>query len=224
MDDRFNTASGWVLFSGIVALGASIASGMYFHADSAPPCVEGECGLYVDAPEDAAAGAKEMTIAEAMTMPGVDVSAGENVFKKCVACHTIDQGGSNGIGPNLYGIMGKSIGGGAPGFAYSSALADKGGQWDWDNMSEWLKSPRAFANGTKMSFAGLSSAEDRADVILYMLQNGGGPALPEPEPEEAEPAEGEAIDDAVEGGDVSPVDAAGADGDLTAVPEAAPAT
>ena len=178
MDDKFNTASGWVLFAGIIALGSAIVSGIYFQADK--PVSPEEPGYFIDAPEDAGGGAAaEMTVAEAMTMAGVDASKGEGVWAKCTACHTIEQGGANGIGANLYGIMGKPVGGGAPGYAYSDALAGKGGVWDWDTMSAWLKSPRAFANGTKMSFAGLSKIEDRAALMLYMNDFGSNLEVPE---------------------------------------------
>ena len=204
MDDRFNTASGWVLFSGIVALGASIVSGMYFHADGHEEFEEGEWGYFVEGAEEeggADAGPDLGTL-----LASADAAAGEKVFAKCTACHTIEQGGAGGIGPNLYGTMGKAIAGHA-GFAYSSALTDKGGQWTWENMDEWLKSPRAFANGTKMSFAGLSSPEDRANVMEYLASMGGAPAKPAP----AAPAEEEGAEDAaVEGEEPTEAEAGGA--------------
>ena len=207
MDDKFNTAAGWVLFAGIVALGASILSGKYFHADSAER--PEKLGYFIDAPDEVVGGG-EMTVAEAMTMEGVDASKGQQVFAKCTACHTIEQGGANGIGPNLYGIMGKAVGGGAAGFAYSSALADKGGQWDWDTMSDWLKSPRGFANGTKMSFAGLSKIEDRAAVMLYMNSMGSNLPIPEFVAEVADEAEGEEGAGDVDGAATTDAEDAGA--------------
>ncbi|MEE8231189.1 MAG: cytochrome c family protein, partial [Qipengyuania citrea] len=84
------------------------------------------------------------------------------------------------------GVMGASIGAHAAGFAYSSALSEKGGDWTWAAMDEWLTSPRAFASGTKMSFAGLSKPEDRANVMEFMSTYGGAPAKPEPAPAETE--------------------------------------
>ena len=184
MDDRFNTAAGWVLAAGIVALGSSIVSGMYFHADSAEH--PEEPGYFIE-------GAAEEGGADAgpdlgTLLASADAAAGEKVFAKCTACHTIDQGGANGIGPNLYGVMGKPIGSHAAGFAYSSALKDKGGNWTWEAMDEWLTSPRGFANGTKMSFAGLGKPEDRANVMEFMASYGGAPAKPEPVAPEAEDA------------------------------------
>jgi cytochrome c len=178
MTDNRNTIFGWILFAGIVALGLSILSSKYFHADKAEHLEEGKAGFFIAGGEEEGAGAAQMTMAEALTMPGVDMAAGEKVFAKCTTCHTIEQGGANGIGPNLWGVMGQPIGKHAAGFAYSSALSSKGGSWDWDSMNEWLKSPAAFAKGTKMSFAGLSKIEDRAAVALYM--NSMGSNLPVP--------------------------------------------
>ena len=207
MDDRFNTASGWVLFSGIVALGASIAAGMYFHADSHEYPEGQDWGYFVEGAEEE--GGAEAGPDLGTLLANADAAAGEKVFAKCTACHTIEQGGANGIGPNLYGTMGKAIGGHA-GFAYSSALSGKGGQWTWENMDAWLKSPRAFADGTKMSFAGLSKPEDRANVMEYLASFGGAPAKPAPAAPEAE-AEGEDAA-AVAGEEPSEAEAAGAMG------------
>ena len=210
MDDRFNTTSGWVLFSGIVALGASIASGLYFHADSYDYPEDQKPGYFVQG-EVAETADTGPSLAEVLQT--ADAAAGERVWAKCSACHSIEQGGANGIGPNLYGIMGKAIGGGAAGFAYSSALSDKGGQWTWENMNEWLTSPRGFANGTKMSFAGLSKIEDRANVMEYMATFGGAPAKPEFVPaEEVAPA--------IAGEEPTEAEAAGAMGADEPVPAA----
>ena len=211
MDDRFNTASGWVLFSGIVALGASIGAGMYFHADSHEYPEDQEWGFFIEGAEEeggADAGPDLGTL-----LANADPAAGERVFAKCTACHTIDQGGANGIGPNLYGVMGAAIGGHAAGFAYSSALADHGGEWSWENMDAWLTSPRAFANGTKMSFAGLSKPEDRANVMEFLATYGGAPAKPEPAPTEEEAVDVEAPGEGpgpVDGAEAGAAEAAGA--------------
>ncbi|MBY6129705.1 c-type cytochrome [Qipengyuania aquimaris] len=205
MDDRFNTASGWVLFSGIVALGASIGAGMYFHADSNEYPEGKDWGYFVEGAEEeggADAGPDLGTL-----LASADAAAGERVFAKCTACHTIDQGGANGIGPNLYGVMGAAIGGHAAGFAYSSALSGHGGEWSWENMDAWLTSPRAFANGTKMSFAGLSKPEDRANLMEFMSTYGGAPAKPAPT---APAAEGTEEGVSVEGEEPSEAEAAGA--------------
>ena len=212
MDDRFNTAAGWVLGAGIVALGASIVSGMYFKADKHAHVeepgyfIEGEATVDPDG-----AGPDLGTLLAAS-----DPAAGEKVFAKCSACHTVNQGGANGIGPNLYAVLGSAIGSHVPGYAYSSALTDKGGTWDYVAMDAWLASPRGFANGTKMSFAGLSKPEDRANVIAYMKANGGGPDYPAP----AAPAAEEEAAPSVAGEEPTEAEAAGAMGADEPVAEA----
>ena len=106
------------------------------------------------------------------------------MFKKCAACHNADKGGANQLGPNLWGVLGEPVGKGANGFAFSEALGGKGGTWNWDNLSEWLANPKKFAPGTKMTFAGLSKPEDRANVIAFLNAHSDAP-LPLP----AAPAE-----------------------------------
>jgi cytochrome c len=187
MNDRMNTVFGWVLFSGIVALGLAILSGKYFHAERPE-----QMGMVVQGVETDGPAVRETTLAEYLV--NADVAAGQRSFAKCMACHTVDQGGANGIGPNLYGIMGQPIGSHVAGFSYSSALSGKGGDWTWEAMDEWLKSPRGFANGTKMSFAGLGDGQERANVMAFLEANGGAPSKPEFVPvEEAEAEADEAV-------------------------------
>ena len=200
MNDRMNTIFGWILFSGIIALGLSSLSSKVFHGNGAER--PEQLGYVIQGAEEtgAVAGPSLATL-----LATGDAAAGEAVFAKCMACHTIASGGAAGIGPNLFGVLGKPVGQHAAGFAYSGALSGHGGDWDFANMDAWLKSPRAFADGTKMSFAGLSSGEDRANVILYLLANGGGPALPAADAPAA--AEGDAAVAPVEG-EAAPVEAA----------------
>ncbi|WP_085811030.1 cytochrome c family protein [Sphingomonas sp. TZW2008] len=186
MDDRNNTIAGWVLAACGAALGLSIAGGMIFHSGE----VE-KFGYPVEAAEEAGGGgAAEVPIAS--LLPTADAAKGADVFKKCGACHTINQGGANGIGPNLYGTMGEGVAQGKGGYAFSDALKKVGGTWDFDKMNAWLTSPRKFAPGTKMTFAGLSNPQDRANIILYLNQQGSNLPLP------AAPAAGAAP--AAEGG------------------------
>jgi len=94
----------------------------------------------------------------------------------CIACHSFNEGGKAGVGPNLYGVVGAPHGHMA-GYAYSAALKGKEGPWTYDEMNQWLKKPSAYAPGTKMSFAGLSDAKARANVIAYLRS-----LSPNPEP------------------------------------------
>lgn len=214
MDDRTNTIAGWVLAGGIAALGLSILSGMYFkphHGEEKGVTIEG-------VEEEAAAGGGEADKPIAFYLASADPAKGADVFKKCAACHTVDKGGKSGTGPNLWGALGKPHGH-VPGFAYSDALKAVPGVWDWDSMSAWLKSPKAYAKGTKMTFAGLSKPEDRANIIAYLNQNSDSPMpLPAAPAEGAAPApaEGAAADNAA-----APADNAAAPAGEVAAPAAA---
>lgn len=200
MDDRFNTIAGWVLFSGIVALGLNSISSHYFSADK--PHRPHELGYEIEGVE--AGGGDEEAVPLATLLAEANPARGETIFAKCISCHTIDAGGANGIGPNIHGVMGSPVGGHAPGFAYSSALKELGGTWTWEQMDAWLKSPKGLVSGTKMTFAGLGKPEDRAAMMVYL--NSQGPGIPLPPP--PEPA---AEEEASEEGD-----AAGAEGEAPA--------
>lgn len=199
MEDRFNTIAGWALFSGIVALGLSSLSHKYFEADKVhrPHKMGYEIAGVVSSEGEDKGPPFEALLAAA------DPAKGEAVFKKCTSCHTITPGGANGIGPNLHGIMGQPIGKHAAGFAYSADLSGKGGNWDFASMSEWLSSPKKFAAGTKMSFAGLSSAEDRANLIVYLNSQGSNLPLP-PVPAAEAPAAAEGAAAPAEGAAAAP--------------------
>jgi cytochrome c len=185
MDDRFNTIAGWTLFGGIVALGLSSLSGHYFLADkeNRPE----KMGYTIEGVE--AEGGEGAAAAEpiGMRMAKAEVAKGEAIFAKCKACHVAAQGGANGIGPNLWGVVGAPKAA-HPGFAYSDALKAKGGNWDFASLDEWLTSPAKFATGTKMSFAGISDPMQRADVILYLNAQGSNLPLPAAEAAAAAPA------------------------------------
>jgi cytochrome c len=169
--DLFNTAAGWVLFAAGLGLGLSILSGKYFHGDK--PERPEKLGYVIEGAVEESAGPAEMSIAEALNAtPAAElVAAGEKAFAKCQSCHTVNAGGANGIGPNLHGTMGKAVAGHA-GFAYSAELKALGGTWDWDKMDAWLKNPKGYVPGTKMSFAGLSKVEDRAAIACRRCADG----------------------------------------------------
>ncbi|MEH6790442.1 c-type cytochrome [Parasphingorhabdus sp.] len=179
-----NTIAGWVLAGGIAALGFSIVSSKYFHAGKHErPEVMG----YVIEGVETSGGADSGPAIETL-LQTADIAAGEKVFGKCAACHTINQGGANGIGPNLWATMGKPHGHVA-GFAYSDALKSVPGNWDWTSMDAWLTSPRKYADGTKMTFAGLGKAEDRANLMVYLNAQGSNLPLPAAPAAEEVPAE-----------------------------------
>ncbi|MEO5774368.1 MAG: cytochrome c family protein [Sphingomicrobium sp.] len=162
MTDKFNTIAGWLLFAGIVALGTSIVAGEVFNGERPE-----KMGYPIEGVEVESEGGAEAEKPIAFYLASADPAKGADVFKKCGACHNADKGGANQLGPNLWGVLGEPVGKGH-GFAFSDALAGKGGNWDWDSLGAWLKSPKAFAPGTKMTFAGLSNPQERANVIAFL--------------------------------------------------------
>jgi cytochrome c len=129
-----------------------------------PPGAEGEAGA---APTEAAA-APAGPEPIAPYMDKADAKHGADVAKVCLQCHTFGTGEANKSGPNLFGVLQENIAGVA-GYTFSSALsADKDKKWDPDELNVWLYKPQQFAKGTKMTFAGLPKAQDRADVIAYL--------------------------------------------------------
>lgn len=94
-----------------------------------------------------------------------DIAKGEKIFGKCKACHKVD--GKNAVGPHLDGVVGRPVASVA-GYSYDAALKGLGGDWTPDRLQQFLHSPKKFAPGTKMGFAGLPKAQDRADVIAYL--------------------------------------------------------
>jgi cytochrome c len=187
MEDRFNTIAGWTLFSGIVALGLSSISGHHFGANK--PHRPHEMGYEVFVPKPTCVpGEPECGAVPIETLlASADPAKGEATFKKCASCHTIASGGANGIGPNLFGVVGKPIGKHAAGFAYSPDLTANGGNWDFTALDHWLANPKGMVSGTKMTFAGLDVAQDRANVIAYLNAQGSNLPLPAAP---AAPAEG----------------------------------
>ncbi len=97
-----------------------------------------------------------------------DVEAGAKVFRRCQACHTVEEGGANKVGPNLWGIFGATAAGRDNGFNYSKAMRDSGIVWNEENLEEYLENPRESVPKTRMSFPGLKKDEDRENVIAYL--------------------------------------------------------
>jgi cytochrome c len=127
--------------------------------------------------------APEGSAVQASTEASVDISAllalgdiehGKKVFKKCAACHSVNAGGGNKIGPKLWNVMFRPVGA-VTDYKYSKALTDYGKEWSWEEMNGFLIKPAKWIKGNKMGFAGLKSEKDRASVILYLNQSGDSP-------------------------------------------------
>jgi cytochrome c len=199
-----NKALAALLTAGIIASGSGVISRMVFH-DSVleEPAYPIEVAETTEGGGEAEGGA-------APSLPALlasgSVEQGQTVAKKCVACHSFDQGGANKIGPALWGVLGRDIAS-HEGFAYSDALSSKEGAWDYETLSAFVHNPKEWAPGTKMAFAGLNKPEDRANVILYLRSLSDSPApLPEVPAEEpvAETTQAAATEDGAAPGDAAP--------------------
>jgi cytochrome c len=135
---------------------------------------------------ETASGAASAPVDEAMpdwgtVLPTADVAAGKTVSVKCEQCHDTSSAKTVKIGPPLYGVVGRARASIA-GFDYSSAMKAKGGTWTYDELFKFTKSPGAYIPGTKMSFAGLSRADDRINLIAFLRTNTDGAQVPIPPP------------------------------------------
>ncbi len=118
-----------------------------------------------------AAGAFLTTPAAAQTLEealaSASVEEGESLFRQCKACHTIEAGGPNRVGPNLYGVVGSDVAS-VEEFNYSPAMADEGGEWTPEHLNAFLENPREAVPGTRMSYRGIRDLQDRANMIAYL--------------------------------------------------------
>ncbi len=141
-------------------------------------------GYAVEVPEEAqtqtaaAAPAAEPIPDFGSVLPTANVAHGKEISGKCEQCHDLSKGGPNKIGPNLWGVVGRARAT-HPGFSYSSAMSASHDLWTFDKLFVFLKSPQSDVPGTKMSFAGLRSAQDRIDLLAYLRTQSDSP-LPIP--------------------------------------------
>jgi len=163
---EFNKIVGAVLFTGLCLLALNITAEAIF-----APHEPEKKGFEIDVKKPAAiSGSAEKAAPEEpieKLLAGATVDRGQTVAKQCQTCHTFQKGGPDGIGPNLYGIVGRPRASDA-GFTYSDAMKAKGGDWTIDDLNKFLANPKEFVPGTKMTFAGLPRGSQRADAIAYL--------------------------------------------------------
>jgi cytochrome c len=187
---EYNKLIGAFLGTVFVVFSVGIISDAIF----ASPHPEKE-GFIIEAAEAEAGGAAEAAPTEepiAVRLASADLAAGQTAEKKCSACHTIDSGGANKVGPNLWNIVNRPIAS-HEGFSYSGAMKEfsQGGSvvWDYEHLDHFLTSPKGLVKGTAMGFAGIKNPTERANLIAYLRTLADTPAaLPEATAPAAEPA------------------------------------
>ena len=198
----FNKLAAALLAVALVILGLTTLGDSLFHAEQPE-----QFGYPVDlaALEGASGSAEEEVegpVDFGVLLASADISAGERVARRCASCHTFDSGMADGTGPHLWGVLGRAVAA-VDGFNYSGAMQEYGettADWHYENLYNFLESPRRYIPGTAMSFAGLRDQEDRINLIAYMHEQGSSD-MPFPEPlavpeQEGDMAEGEAAADA----------------------------
>ena len=163
-----------ILMVALLIIGLSKVSEVVFHVEK--PKTPGyaieveEVATMVSTSSDATI--KEVDITALMAMG--DVASGEKIFKKCAACHSIVKGGKNKIGPALYNVVGRQVGG-VSDYKYSKALATYDKMWTFKELNGFLIKPAKWIKGTKMAYAGLRKEKDRASIIKYLNQSSDNP-------------------------------------------------
>jgi cytochrome c len=166
---EFNKIAGAILGSVLLVMFLQNVSGILYstHAPETP-------AYAVEVADEGHGGGEEAPAEETMSMAemlsGADAEGGTSVVRKCSACHTFDAGGNNGIGPNLYGILGRAVAS-VEGFAYSDSFTARAGEigtWTFETLNAFLEDPKGYVPGTKMAFAGLSRMNQRADLLMYL--------------------------------------------------------
>lgn len=165
---ELNKIAGAVLVGGMVALVSGILADHLVEPEPLETQAVAVAGAEQTGAQAPAGGEEEAGIKPVIPLlASADVDAGQKIAKRCQACHSFEKGGPNKIGPNLWGVIGGPHAH-KKDFNYSDAIASIEGPWTYKALNAFLKSPREYAPGTKMTFAGLRDPEDRADVIAWL--------------------------------------------------------
>ena len=163
-----------VLMVALLVIGIGKLSNIIFHVEKPKTpgyAVDVEQAITVSSSVETAV-VEKIDIAALMAMG--DVAAGEKIFKKCAACHSIIKGGKNNIGPALWNVVGRKTGA-VTDYKYSKALASFDKEWTFEELNGYLIKPAKWIKGTKMAFAGLRKEKDRASAIKFLNQNSDNP-------------------------------------------------
>ena len=162
-----------VLMVALLVIGIGKLSNVIFHVEKPKTP-----GYAVEVEQTTTSSSAKVSVEEKIDIAALmamgDIASGEKIFKKCAACHSINKGGKNNIGPALYNVVERKVGGVAD-YKYSKALATYEKNWTFEELNGFLKKPAKYIRGTKMAYAGLRKEKDRASVIKYLNQNSDNP-------------------------------------------------
>ena len=166
-----------VLLTALIVIGIGKFTNILFHVEKPKESAYKIEGLEIVTTSTSST-SSEAKVVEAVDIKQLltvgDLAHGEKVFKKCSACHQIASSGKNMIGPNLWGVIGRTAGS-VGDYKYSKAMVAYGKEWTYEEMNSYLIKPQAYVKGTKMAFAGLRKEKDRASVILFMNSKSSSP-------------------------------------------------
>ncbi|KQT78697.1 cytochrome C [Methylobacterium sp. Leaf466] len=161
---ELNKVAGAVLGTLLFAMGSGFVAELIYSSKPA-----GGAGYALPEPVAAtgapAAAAKVEPIA--VRLASASAEKGQAGSKACQACHSFDKASANKVGPGLWEVVDRKLGSHA-GFEYSAGLKEKGGVWDYAQLDGFLENPKGYIKGTKMAYAGISSPQERANVIAYL--------------------------------------------------------
>jgi cytochrome c len=158
---QINKILGLVLGTLLFLQAVHIVDGIFTPAKVAKP--GSEVAVKEERPGEAAAGAQSFD----SLLASASAEHGAQIAKQCEICHNLQEGQGPKVGPNLYSVVDSPVAS-VTGFNYTAALKAKGGKWTFAALNKWLTNPRADVPGTAMTFAGLSSEKQRADLIAYL--------------------------------------------------------
>lgn len=177
---ELNKIAASVLLAGLLAMVSGIVAEGLYHGEEEP---SEKRGYKVEgAAEDNSAAstqAEEKPVDITPYLAKADLAQGQQLIGRCQTCHTFPKGGTNGVGPNQYGLVGRKVAS-ADGFNYSDPMKAKGGTWTFQALSDFLTSPQKAVPGTRMAFAGLKKPEERAALIMYINKTFSDNPLPVP--------------------------------------------
>ncbi len=171
-----NKIAAAVLTAGVIAMTSGFIAELVYHPKDLEQNVYTVAAVVPEAGAATAAASGPAYEPIDALLAAADPAAGEKLIKKCTACHTLGEGEANKIGPNLWNIVNRPIGGGE-GYSYSAAMSGMSDKtWDYAMLNGFLFKPKVMIEGTKMSFGGLKKVEDRANLVAYLRSLSGSPA------------------------------------------------